>query len=102
MVSELTTNIIGYAASSLLIVSFLSQLFLIYLSKDAKNISYIFILLQLAVNITLFVYDYFIISIPLMIGNGVTSLLLVIMYLQKIYYTRYYDKLYLTNKLYEL
>lgn len=84
--------IIGYVGSSLLIISFLAQLIAIYRSKDVKNISYIFVILQFFVNVMFFIYDYSIWSIPLMIGNGTISILLMIMFAQKIYYTLYHNK----------
>jgi uncharacterized protein with PQ loop repeat len=79
--------ILGWTGSVLLIISFLSQLYSIQRSGQVDNISYIFILLQLVVNLMFFIYDIYIWSYPLMVSNGTVAFLLVVMSIQKIYFT---------------
>lgn len=81
--------IIGYTGAVLLIISFLAQLYSIYKIKTVDNLSYVFILLQLLVNIMFFIYDISIGSIPLIISNGSVAILLTVMVGQKYYYTHY-------------
>jgi uncharacterized protein with PQ loop repeat len=82
------TPYIGYGGSILLIISFLAQMYLIYQNKQVENISYVFIILQLLVNIVYVIYDILIESYPLVLGNGSISILLILMAFQKYYYTK--------------
>lgn len=84
-------TILGYIGSGLLIISFIAQLLIIYWTKNVESISHVFITLQFIVNVTYFIYDISINSIPLMIGNGTIAILLIFMYAQKIYYSCFYD-----------
>lgn len=85
---ELISLIIGYVGSVLLIISFLAQLYSIYVSKEVDNISYTFVLLQLIVNIMFVIYNISIWSIPMILGNGSITILLIVMAGQKLYYSK--------------
>lgn len=82
-------EILGWVGCILLIISFLAQLYSIQRTKQVNNISYLFILLQLIVNLMFFTYDLYIMSYPLIIGNGSVAILLVVMSLQKFLFTHY-------------
>lgn len=91
---SLISVIIGYLGSFLVILSFLYQIYTIYQNKSAKDISFIFIYLQLIVNIMFTIYDISILSYPLLMGNGTASLLLIIILTQKYFYSiKRYDNI---------
>ena len=83
--------ILGYTGSILLIISFLAQIYSIHKSKKADNISHVFLLLQLLVNIMFLIYDISIVSYPFILSNGSVSFLLICMWGQKYYYTNIYQ-----------
>lgn len=91
--------LIGYTGCALLIISFLFQLHSIYRSKKVDNLSYVFILLQLLVNIMFLIYDIFIWTMPFMISNGSIAFLLTVMAGQKYYYTRVYHDIPISSQL---
>ena len=82
------TDIIGYTGSILCIASFVSQLYIVYTHKSANDVSYLFILLQITVNVLYTTYDVIIESIPLFVGNATLIILLFVLIGQKYYYGR--------------
>lgn len=84
------TDGFGYAASILSIASFIFQMYKVYKNKSANDISYIFIGLQLSVNILQTVYEGIIMSIPLLVGNATIIILLIIFSFETYYYKKLY------------
>ena len=82
--------IFGYTAALLLLSSFLFQIWTLYYTKNGDNLSYMFLLLQLIVNVMFFIYDIMISSIPLIISNGGATILLVVLIIQKFCYNKQY------------
>ncbi len=80
--------IFGYIGAVLLLSSFLFQIWTLYYTKNADNLSYMFLCLQLIVNVMFLIYDIMISSIPLIISNGGATVLLVILIIQKYCYAK--------------
>lgn len=67
-------NIFGYMGGVLIIIFMIPQLIHTYKTKDVKGISYIFVFLQMCINITYFIYGIGI----LMDTNLLTGLVIII------------------------
>ena len=80
--------IFGYIGATLLLSSFLFQIWTLYLTKTGDSLSYMFLLLQLVVNIMFLIYDIMISSLPLIISNGGAVLLISIIIAQKYLYSK--------------
>lgn len=81
--SEALDNIFGYLGSSLLIISMIPQLYRTYSSKSAKDISPIFLGIQLFTSGTLLTYSILIKQIPLIYGNiGILFELILLSYMK--------------------
>lgn len=88
--SVVFANIIGYGGSVICILSFIFQMWLVYQNKSAKDISWLFIGLQLSVNILFTVYNLINFNPPLLLGNGTLVMLLIGLCGQKVYYDKYH------------
>ena len=86
------SDIFGYTGTILCIGSFLFQIYQVFKTKSAKDISYGFILLQLSVNILFTIYNSINFSIPLLLNNGTLVILTIVMFIQKYYYDIYLKK----------
>lgn len=81
--SEILDNVFGYIGSSLLIISMIPQLYRTYTTKSAKDISPIFLGIQLFTAGTLLTYSILIFQVPLIYGNsGILVELLMLCYMK--------------------
>ena len=81
--SEVLDNVFGYIGSSLLILSMIPQLYRTYTTKSAKDISPIFLGIQLFTAGTLLTYSILIFQVPLIYGNsGILIELLMLCYMK--------------------
>lgn len=81
-------QIFSAIASVIVVTSFLYQSYGIYLCKSAEQISWVFILLQLLVNIMYIYYDIYNQAWTLLLANGPIVIILIVIFLQKKYYSR--------------
>lgn len=89
---ETIVTIIMSIGGFLLVVSFISQNYKIFKNKSALDISYLFVLLQIIVDIIYVSYAAIFLLYPILITNSIITLLLLVMFSQKIYYTYAYKK----------
>ena len=81
--SEVLDNVFGYIGSSLLILSMIPQLYRTYTTKSAKDISPVFLGIQLFTAGTLLTYSILIFQVPLIYGNsGILVELLMLCYMK--------------------
>ena len=81
------TQILGIIASILSSILFLPQLFHMIKLKSGKDVSYIFLFLQILSSILWIIYGYLIISFPLIFGDSIMLSITIIMSLIKYYYS---------------
>lgn len=90
--SEILDNVFGYLGSSLLIISMIPQLYRTYSSKSAKDISPIFLGIQLFTAGTLLTYSILIYQIPMIYGNvGIIFELTLLSYMKWKWRNRVYE-----------
>lgn len=83
---ETIMSFLMYIGGAILVISFLTQNYAIFKNKSAVDIAYLFIILQLVVNVLYVSYAAVFLLYPIMITNSIITILLVIMFFQKIYY----------------
>ena len=90
--SEIQDNIFGYLGSTLLIISIIPQLYRTYSTKSAKDISPIFLGIQLFTVGILLTYSILIKQIPLIYGNiGIVIELTLLSYMKWKWRNRVYE-----------
>ena len=85
--NDLDLNILGYIGSGFLGVSLIPQVYKTYSTKNAENLSIIYIILQLITNVIFIVYGIYLHAVPIILCNGLvlscSSLLFVSKYIFK-------------------
>ena len=81
--------IIGFTASTIVILSFLKQQYTLYVRKSARDLDWMFIALQLLANVMFTTCGILQHTLVMIVTNGVLTVLLSVMTLQKYYYDVY-------------
>lgn len=85
-------EVIGYIGSVLLILSLSPQLIKTYKTKNANDISFIFITMQIITSLFLLTYTSLNLYIPLMIANGAILLEFIFFLILKLTYDKTHIK----------
>ena len=88
MSKEIIKNIFGYSASICLIVTPLSQIYYTYKTKQANDISYIFVSLQTLTCALFLVYGILLGELPIILSNTFVLLTSIVMFILKYIYTK--------------
>jgi MtN3 and saliva related transmembrane protein len=82
------TDILGFVAAVITTISFVPQVVRIYRSKSGRDIS-LWMMLLFALGITLWlIYGLLLMSLPIILANAVTLVLVMAILVLKLYYTR--------------
>lgn len=68
--NEFDLNILGYIGSGFLGVSLLPQVYKTYSTKNAENLSILYIILQLITNVIFIIYGIYLNAVPIILCNG--------------------------------
>jgi MtN3 and saliva related transmembrane protein len=82
------TDILGFVAAVITTISFVPQVVRIYRSKSGRDIS-LWMMLLFALGITLWlIYGLLLMSLPIILANAVTLVLVMAILVLKLYYAR--------------
>ncbi len=81
-----TTEIIGLVAATLTTTAFLPQVYKTWIHKSTKDISLVMYFVLLLGTLLWFYYGIRIYSLPVMLANGITAILLLLMLAMKLKY----------------
>jgi MtN3 and saliva related transmembrane protein len=84
-------DILGFACAFFTATLYLPQLLHIIKSKSAKDVSMIFVVMNVFTAILWIVYGYFLDSLPIIICDSVVLLISILILISKIYYDYYYE-----------
>lgn len=90
--TETWANIIGYGNGTVLIISFIFQNYTVFRNKQATDVSYWFLALQMFVNVSYIIYGILLLIYPLIYANSGAALLLTLLIVQKIIFANFYHK----------
>ncbi len=70
-----TNNIIGYVGTGVLAITLIPQVYKTFRSKQANDLSWTYLFLQIVANILFIIYGFGIGSLPVVISNCMVSVL---------------------------
>jgi len=75
---------IGLVAGFLTTVAYVPEVYKIYITRDTKGISLLWLVILFSGAILWLAYGFYIFSLPVILANGVSSLLIIIMLIFKL------------------
>ncbi len=76
--------IMGLVAGFLTTVAYVPEVYKIYTTRDTKGISLLWLIILFSGAILWLMYGFYILSMPVILANGVSSLLIIIMLIFKL------------------